>query len=143
MTELISFRGKTESINVAQEIGIQWWVVGTALLDDKKGTIMPAIAQQFGNNTLLINMEVLSRWVQGKGIPDCTWRALLGALRGPCRALAESMLEALTVDPEEKATDSEPGKHTMQCVTYMCTTLKTYCHMCICWVSNTNLSKMS
>ena len=107
MPELISFQGTTECINVAQEIGIQWWIVGTTLLDDTKGTIMPAIAHQFGNNALLINMEVLSRWIQGKGIPDCTWRALLKALREPCRALAESMREVLT-------TDDDQGKYMMQ-----------------------------
>ena len=112
MPQLFSLQFKTKHINVAEEIGVQCRVVGTILLNDENGAIMPAIAQQFGNNVQNINMEVLSRWLQGKGI-DCTWQALLGALRGPCRALAESVREALTEDPEEEATDSEPGKHSM------------------------------
>ena len=113
MPELLSFQGKTECFNVAQEIGIQWQVVGTILLDDKNGTIMPAIAEQFGNNVQNINTEILRRWVQGKGT-DCTWHVLLDALGGPCRALAESMQEGLAVDSEKEATNSEPGKHIMQ-----------------------------
>ena len=109
MPQLLSFQGKTECFDVAQEIGIQWRVIGTILLDDKNGTIMPAIAQQFANNVQDINMEVLSRWIQRKGI-ECTWRVLLDALRGPCRALAKNVREALTLDPQEAAADSEPGK---------------------------------
>ena len=106
MPQLLSFKGKAKRINMAREIGIEWRVVGTVLLDDENGATMPAIAQQFGNNVQDINMEVLSRWLQGKGI-DRTWRALLDALREPCRALAESVEEALTVE----ATDGEPGEH--------------------------------
>ena len=117
MPQLLSFQGKAEAecFNVAQEIGIQWQVVGTILLDDKTGTIMPAIAQQFHSNIQDINMEVLRRWLQGRNI-SCTWRALLDALRGPCRALADSVREGLTVDPEEEATDRELGKHILQCI---------------------------
>ena len=127
MPQLLSFQGKTKCFNVAEEIGVQWQVVGTILLNDENGTIIPAIAQQFSNNAQDINMEVLNRWIEGRGV-DCTWQALLGALREPCRALYESMREALT----EEATDSESGKHIMQHVfcTSMCMyTVHTYLHL--------------
>ena len=97
---------------MAQEIGVQWRVVGTVLLDDKNGTIIPALAQQFGNNAHDITMEILSRWMQGKGI-ECTWHALIDALKKPCKTLAKTMKETLT---EEEATDIEPGKYMMQCI---------------------------
>ena len=92
---------------MAEEIGVHWRVVGTVLLDDKNAAVMPAIAKQFGNNSEDINMEVLSRWIQGKGI-DCTWHALLDALRGPCRTLVKTIREALT---EEEVTDGKPGQY--------------------------------
>ena len=114
MPQLLSFQGKTECFNVAQEIGIQWQVVGTILLDDKNGTLMPAITKEFANNAQDINTEVLRRWIQGNGI-DCTWRVLLDALKVPCRALSKRVEEALTVDPKEEATDGETGKYIMLC----------------------------
>ena len=102
MPELTGLKGKSERINIAKEIGVQWWVVGTALLDDKNGTVTPAIAQQYGNNAELINMEILTRWINGKGMADCTWHGLIGVLKEHCTALAESVEEVLT---EQEVTD--------------------------------------
>lgn len=110
LSQLITFQGKSKRINVAQEIGPKWQAVGSVLLDDRDGTIMPTIAQKFGSNAQEINMEVLSRWTRGEGI-DCTWHVLLETLRGPCKALYESMREVLT---EEMAPIGDPGKHIMQ-----------------------------
>ena len=56
------------------------------------------------NNASLISIEILTRWVQGQGIADTSWRGLLGVLKEYCPALADSIEEALM---EEKA---EPGK---------------------------------
>ena len=77
-------------------------MVGTALLDDRDGTIIPAIAIEYGNNSERINMEILRRWIQGKGIPDCTWRGLLGVLRMHCTSLAVSVEEALTAEEADQ-----------------------------------------
>ena len=96
MTELISLQGRTQHIKIVKGIGVEWTMVGTILLDDKDGTTIPAIAQQYRNNTDLINMEILRRWMGGQGIPDRTWRGLLGVLRVHCLSLAESVEEALT-----------------------------------------------
>ena len=136
MPQLILFKGKTKRINVAREIGIEWWDIGTVLLNDENGTIMPAIAKEFRDNAQDINREVFRRWLQGEGI-ECTWHALLDALSGPCGALAESVREALTVDPEEEATDGEPGKH-MHYVMYVHMThtivLPSITYTCVtCW----------
>ena len=70
-----------------------------------------AIEEQHRGNVMKINIEILSRWVQGQGIVDRTWHGLLGVLKLHCKELAESVQEALTVDPEEEATDSKPGKY--------------------------------
>lgn len=101
--ELIEFPGKKECINIAEEIGVDWRMVGSSLLDDKYGKIMPAIAEKYRNNASDINMDVLSQWIQGKGIADCTWHALLRVLKRHCRALAERVEEALTMEREEEA----------------------------------------
>ena len=105
MPELTAFQGRARRINIAQTISVKWDVVGTTLLDDHNHTIMPALAQQYSNEVMRINMEVLGRWVQGQGMADCTWRGLLGVLKVHCRDLAKSVEEVLT---EQEDTDTPP-----------------------------------
>ena len=59
MTDLISLKGETRSINVPKEIGINWFYVGTALLNDTTGAIMPALEQAYHSNLERINFEIL------------------------------------------------------------------------------------
>ena len=87
-------------------IGAEWDKVGTALLDDKDGTIIPAIARDCGYKSECINTEILRCWIQGKGVPDRTWKGLLCVLRSVRRnTLADDVEEVLT---EEEATDPPP-----------------------------------
>ena len=64
--ELVSFQGKKNTFNIAEEIGMQYYVVGTALLKDRSGAIVPAIIGKCLGDPLKINMEILRRWVQGE-----------------------------------------------------------------------------
>ena len=105
--ELITFQGKRGPINIAEQIGSEWELVGLTLLQDRTGQIVSAIEEQHRGNVMKINVEILRRWVQGQGTEDRTWRGLLGVLKLHCKALAESVEEALTL---EKATDVEKGK---------------------------------
>ena len=103
MPQLIALKGKTQHINIVQGIGIKWATVGTTLLDDKDGKIIQIIAQKHGNDPELVNMDILGRWIQGQGIPDCSWRGLLGVLRvHRLVALAEHVEEALTAEEAEQ-----------------------------------------
>ena len=102
MPELTALQGRTHHINIAKEISVQWEMVGTTLLDDRRGNDIPAIAEQYGNNAERINMEILRRWLQGKGIPDRTWRGLLGVLKIHCGELAERVEEVLTAEEAQQ-----------------------------------------
>ena len=102
MPQLIGLQGKDKIINIAEAIGDQWRVVGIALLNDESGGIVKAVAKEFRGNALDINLETLERWLQGKGIRDRSWRGLLGVLQVHCRALAESVEEALTAEEAEQ-----------------------------------------
>ena len=102
MSQLISLQGRTQHVNIVEGIGVKWMMVGTTLLDDKDYTIVPAIAEQYGNNAQRINMEILGRWVRGEGMSDCSWRALLGVLREHCGALADRVEEALMAEEAEQ-----------------------------------------
>ena len=92
---LLCFPGRNRTINVAQEIGVQYQLVGTALLDDTRGTILPGIRAACLAVTDDINIEVLRRWVQGREEGNCSWRSLIGVLRSSsCEALADDIEEA-------------------------------------------------
>ena len=107
MPEMTALQGRTRDINIVEGIGAEWDKVGTALLDDKDGTIIPAIARDCGYKSECINMEILRRWIQGKGIPDRTWKGILCVLRNVrCISLADSVDEVLT---EEEAEQGKPS----------------------------------
>ena len=82
-------------INVAVEISMNYSIVGTALLKDDRGVIIPAIMGQYMGNPVMINLEILRRWVQGQGI-DRSWGTLVRVLKSNgCGALAEDIMETL------------------------------------------------
>ena len=96
LMNLVCFRGRSRIINVPVEIGTQYFLFGTILLNDRSGVIVPQIAAEFLGNAERINMEILRRWVQGSGVEDRSWGCLLRMLRDSGRAaLAEEMEEAL------------------------------------------------
>ena len=102
MLQLMTLQGKSRQINIVKGIGVNWMMVGMKLLADEDYTTVPAIAKQYGDNAERINMEILGRWVRGEGIPDCSWRGLLGVLRVHCGALANRVEEALMAEEAEK-----------------------------------------
>ena len=106
MPELTDFPGKIRHFNIAVGIGIKYLSFGTGLLNDENGDIVPVIVSEHRGNAEQINMDVLSRWVQGKGISDCTWRGLLGVLRLHCPGLAQDIEETLRAETN----DSSMGK---------------------------------
>ena len=85
-----------------EAIGDQWHMVGIVLLDDENGAIVDCIADECRGKAQNINLEILKRWIRGQGIPDRSWRALIGVLRSVRHiALADSMEEALTEEAEQ------------------------------------------
>ena len=117
MYELSDFPGKNRHFNIATEVGNKFYEVGIALLNDMHGAVVSAIVLEHNNNVEQINMDILSHWVQGKGIADCTWRGLLGVLRVHCSGLAQDIEDALraeTVQSENVVISSvEPEGETM------------------------------
>ena len=97
LPQLTGFPGKTRHFNIAVEIGAQYHAVGTALLNDDRGVIVPAIVAQNINNIVFINMDILRRWVQGQGV-TCSWRRLIQVLELPCPKLARDIEESLRVE---------------------------------------------
>ena len=105
LPELIALQGRHTCINIAEQIGTKWELVGITLLQDRSGSIVSAINEQYRGDVLKINTEILKRWVSGQGLQDRTWHGLLSVLKVHSRALAKSVEEALTSD---ETTDPPP-----------------------------------
>ena len=111
LCELFDFPGKTQHFNIAERIGIHYQVVGTSLLKDDRGEVIPALISEHEKNAEQINMDILSRWVQGKGVADRTWRRLLCVLRVHCPGLAQDIEETLRAETDDMSDTTEAPCH--------------------------------
>ncbi|CAI8035615.1 hypothetical protein GBAR_LOCUS19957 [Geodia barretti] len=49
-------------------------MLGTLLLEDNDGSVMPTIRSQCQLDADSITMEIMRRWLRGKGKQPVTWR---------------------------------------------------------------------
>ena len=77
--ELISFSCK--KVNIAEQIGTNYLKFGIFLLEDSNGIIVDALAEEHHWKAERINMAILQRWLDGKGMKPVTWSTLITALQ--------------------------------------------------------------
>ena len=75
MQELLSF--SAEKVNIAIKVGVHYSKFGILLLDDPNGDIVKALEMEHHWNAEQINMAILRRWLQGKGVKPITWSNLV------------------------------------------------------------------
>ena len=76
----MSFPGKSENINIPQEIGTKYRMFGILLLEDKTAAEVAAIVKEHRENATDINLEILRLWIGGKGKP-LSWNTLISVLK--------------------------------------------------------------
>ena len=81
LPQLISFKTRSSNINVLEQIGADYRNLGVLLLDDDTGAVTQAIVKQYHYDATDINMEILQRWIQGKGKLPVDWATLIRALK--------------------------------------------------------------
>ena len=69
-----------EGLNIIDQIGTTYRMLGTMLLNDDTGAITEAIKQEFNQKASEINYEILRRWLQGGG-KSPTWKTLIEVLK--------------------------------------------------------------
>ena len=80
MEELLSFKGKGKTFNVAELVGANFTELGIFLLKDN-GAKVEALEKEQLLNSKKINMAILIQWLQGKGAHPVTWSTLIDVLR--------------------------------------------------------------
>ena len=80
LVSLISFPGKSYKINLPQQISTKYYMFGVLLLNDGTGAEVDTITAKYPGDAERINLEILKRWIGGKGKP-LTWDILIGVLK--------------------------------------------------------------
>ena len=70
-----------EGLNIIDQIGTTYRMLGTMLLNDDTGAITEAIKQQCNQKASDINYEILRHWLQGGGKSPVTWMTLIEVLK--------------------------------------------------------------
>lgn len=81
MKELIKFAGVERTINIPEEIGTKYSHFGIFLLEDGFGATIHNIEWQYRYNSEAINIEILRRWLEGKGRKPVEWNTLIEVLK--------------------------------------------------------------
>ena len=69
------------NINIIEQIGSHYRMLGPLLLNDDTGIITDDIAKKFSKNAFDINFEILKRWIRGMNITPVTWETLVAKLK--------------------------------------------------------------
>ena len=81
MPKLICFPSFNGNINLAEEIGGDYFNFGTLLLDDNDGNKVSAIERELMRNAENINSRIFTLWLKGKGKQPVTWSTLANVLQ--------------------------------------------------------------
>ena len=82
--EVLDFKTQSgSSIKIAQQIGEQYYLLGSLLLKDDMGELTSVIVKQHQHqhNVALINERILLQWLQGKGKKPVSWSTLINVLK--------------------------------------------------------------
>lgn len=90
-------RGDQKEVRIIQGIGVDYHTVGTNLLNDDDGAIMPTIKEDERGKTEAIITEVFRRWLAGKGRKPVSWGTLVHVLRNIAQltSLADEIITTL------------------------------------------------
>ena len=79
MMDLLSF--SSSKLNMAVQVGVKYDKFGVFLLEDTNGAIVEALEVEHTKNAERINMAILKKWLQGKGVKPVTWSTLVSVLK--------------------------------------------------------------
>ena len=80
LRELLSFFGRDKKFNIPQEIGTQYKIFGTFLLEDDRGAKVDNIIRECRERAEDINTKILHEWLNGRGKQPVTWATLVEVL---------------------------------------------------------------
>ena len=80
LPQLLRFPVGNKTVNIIEEIGVKYDMLGPILLQDTTGAKVEAIIQQYHDRAKSINLDVLSKWLRGEGKQPVSWTTLAAVL---------------------------------------------------------------
>ena len=72
---------ESKFIDIVEEIGSDYELFGTLLLEDNNGNKIKIIEKSERGDVLRIVAEILRQWLKGKGRRPVTWQTLIQCMR--------------------------------------------------------------
>ena len=79
--ELLKFRCKNRTFNIAEEIATKYVELSVFLLNDSNGSRAEIMACKHQRDAQRINTEILQEWLTGRGKQPVNWTTLVEVLR--------------------------------------------------------------
>ena len=79
--ELLKFRCKNRTFNIAEEIATKYVELSVFLLNDSNGSRAEIMACKHQRDAQRINTEILHEWLTGRGRQPVTWETLVEVLQ--------------------------------------------------------------
>mgnify|MGYP003419168942 CR=1 FL=1 len=79
LPELLFFSDR--ELNIAEQIGVNYLKFGILLLEDCNGVIVTALENERHLKAEQINLAILQKWLEGKGVKPVTWSTLVTVLK--------------------------------------------------------------
>ena len=79
MLQVLSLTDK--GVNIIEQIGINYLHFGIFLLEDSNGAVVEALENEHLKNAERINLAILRKWLDGKGVKPVTWSTLVTVLQ--------------------------------------------------------------
>ena len=68
-------------VNIAEQIGVNYLMLGMILLHDDNGAVVKALEKEHHWVAEDINTAIFKKWLDGKGMMPVTWSTLVTALQ--------------------------------------------------------------
>ena len=99
MLKCTRFQGRERTINIPQDIGLNYYYFGLYLLDDHNGTRVKNIEHKQNRDAERINTEILQEWVSGRGKKPVAWETLIEVLHDIELGALASEIEEVKLKP--------------------------------------------
>ena len=92
---------QSKFIDIAEEIGVDYELFGTLLLEDNNGNKIEIIKESECGDVLRIVAKILQQWLKGKGSRPVTWHTLIQCMReSKLNVLSDHMERSLSKQDE-------------------------------------------
>ena len=101
---------KSKFIDIVEEIGTDYELFGTLLLEDNNGNKIKIIEKSERGDVVRIVVEILRQWLKGKGRRPVTWQTLIQCMRDTNLNVLSDHIESSLTKQDEGLNSNQRGE---------------------------------